>query len=320
MEYAIYKKSLSREDPAYWVQRKKQKICDLTGSTSIAQYQLFNGMMTKKECTPEFMLWIIKHVDPLVCLETFLTIVPEDEIPEEVKIAAARKSQWGEVLYKLHNPSDAVINAALQTAGEWIVYVKNPTEQQWILALKNSREYPNLITKHPKPTLQMQKIHVARYLDGIDYIENPCEAVKIAAAEGNGILVLTQRNMQNASEKVILTAIEHTLLPEMRDFLHYIPHPNHKIYCAMRHQVKIDQKIRAQIESEKEPQPPEPTELDYGTLIKRCAEIDPLRTAQTAKPDAPIQEKKAALTKLYDELRTNALNDLLGYRNAAHAM
>ncbi|MBR4806656.1 MAG: hypothetical protein IKZ64_02435, partial [Alphaproteobacteria bacterium] len=260
------------------------------------------------------MLWIIKHVDPLVCLETFLTIVPEDEIPEEVKIAAARKSQWGEVLYKLHNPSDAVINAALQTAGEWIVYVKNPTEQQWIVALKNSREYPNLITKHPKPTLQMQKIHVARYLDGIDYIENPCEAVKIAAAEGNGILVLTQRNMQNASEKVILTAIEHTLLPEMRDFLHYIPHPNHKIYCAMRHQVKIDQKIRAQIESEKEPQPPEPTELDYGTLIKRCAEIDPLRTAQTAKPDAPIQEKKAALTKLYDELRTNALNDLLGYR------
>ncbi|MBO4480785.1 MAG: hypothetical protein J5742_04185 [Alphaproteobacteria bacterium] len=275
-------------------------------------------MMTKKECTPEFMLWIIKHIDPLVCLETFLTIVPEDEIPEEVKIAAARKSQWGEVLYKLHHPSDAVINAALETAGEYIVYVKNPTEQQWILALQHSREHPKLITKCPKPTLQMQKIHVARYLDGIDYIENPCEAVKIAAAEGNGIQVLS--SIKHPSEQVILTAIAHTLMPEIRDFLHYIPHPNHKMYCAMRHQVKIDQKIRAQIKSEKEPQPPEPTELDYGMLIKKCAEIDPLRTAQATKPDAPIQEKKAILSQLYDELRTNALNDLLGYKNLANAM
>lgn len=318
MEYAIYKKSLSRQDPAYWVQCRKQKLCDLTGRTDIAQYQLFNGMMTKKECTPEFMLWIIKHVNPLRCLETFLTIVPEDEIPEEVKIAAAHESQWGEVLYELHNPSDAVINAALETAGEYIVYVKNPTKQQWILALQHSREHPGLITKYPKPTIQMQKIHVARYLDGIDYIENPCEAVKIAAAEGNGIQVLS--SIKNPSEQVILTAIAHTLMPEIRDFLFYVPHPNHKIFCAMQHQVKTYQKIMAQIESEKEPQPPEPTELDYGMLIKKCAEFDPLRTAQATKPDAPIQEKKAILMRLYDEMRTNALNDFVNYKNPAKSM
>jgi hypothetical protein len=173
------------------------------------------------------------------CLKHFIDILGEDQIPEHIKIYAMQKDIWGSALGLLQHPSDKVIEAALKSAGQSIEYVKKTTEHQKLLAVQYSTETPDLITKIDKPTIQMQKIHVSRYLDGIDYIKNPSESIKIAAAKAHGIWVLKQKNMQNTSEKVLLTAIEHTYCTELQYFLRYIPRPNHKIVCAIRHQINI---------------------------------------------------------------------------------
>lgn len=313
MEIVVSKKSYKRTDMAYWVDCRTRGVLDLTGESAISQYKLFNGIMSKDECTPEFMLGLIKSIDPLVCLEAFLKIRPENEIPEEVKIAAARAAQWG-IFHKLQNPSPAVINAALETAGEWIVDMKKrPTKQQWLVALQHSREYPDLITKCPKPTIQMQKIHVAKYLDGIKYINKPTEEVKIAAAKANSLLGL--KYIPNPSEQVILAAISNWWSStQTKDFLRYIPRPNHKIMCAIRHQIKLTKKFRAQIELEKEPST-EPTESKIGILRKQCILLDPLRTVQACSPDKPVQDQIPELEQLEQELSMKTLMDLIG-RNA----
>lgn len=202
-------------------------------------FLLSNNLLTREQCTPEFMKTCIDFFGSGWCLKNFLHIIGEEQIPEHIKIYAMQKDNWGSALGLLQHPSGKVIETALQSAGQSITYVKNPTEHQKLLAIQNSIETPNLITKIDKPTIQMQKIHVSRYLDGIDYIKNPSESVKIAAAKAHGIWVLKQRNMQNTSEKVLLTAIKYTYCTELQDFMQYIPHPNHKILCAIRHQINI---------------------------------------------------------------------------------
>lgn len=208
-------------------------------------FLLSNNLITRKHCTPSFMVHCIDIFgDGGWCLKNFLNILGEDQIPEHIKIYAMQKDNGTGALGLLKHPSAKVIEAALRTTGQSIEYVKNPTEQQKLLAVQNSTKTPELIAKIHKPTIQMQKIHVARYLDGIDYIKNPSEPVKITAAKAHGVQVLKQKNMQNASEQVLLTAIKSTYCAELQYFLGYIPHPNHKILCAIRHQINITQKMK----------------------------------------------------------------------------
>lgn len=202
-------------------------------------FLLSNNLVTREQCTPEFMIHCLDLFNSGWCLKHFLNILGEKQIPEHIKIYAMQKDIWGSALGLLQHPSDKVIEAALKSAGQSITYVKNPTEHQKLLAVQYSTETPELISKIDKPTIQMQKIHVSRYIDGIDYIKKPSESVKIAAAKAHGIWVLKQRNMQNASEKVLLTAIKYTYCTELQDVMQYIPHPNHKILCAIRHQINI---------------------------------------------------------------------------------
>ena len=202
-------------------------------------FLLSNKLVTRELCTPEFMKKCIDLFGSAWCLKDFIDILGEDKIPESIKIYAMQKDQDGGCLGLFQHPSNNIIDAALKAAGQSIVYVQNPTEHQKLLAVQHSTETPDLITKIEKPTIQMQKIHVSRYIDGIDYIKKPSESVKIAAAKAHGIWVLKQRNMQNASEKVLLTAIKYTYCTELQDVMQYIPHPNHKILCAISHQINI---------------------------------------------------------------------------------
>ena len=211
---------------------------------------LSNNFVTREQCTPEFMEICINFFTPNWCLKQFLHILGEDLIPEHIKIYTMQKDTWGSALGLLQHPSDKVIEAALKSAGQSIEYVKNPTEHQKLLAVQYSTETPELISKIDKPTIQMQKIHVSRYIDGIDYINNPSEPVKIAAAKAHGTQVLKQKNMQNASEQVLLTAISYTLSTELDCYLKYIPHPNQKIMCAIRHQINMNKERIKQWELE----------------------------------------------------------------------
>ncbi|MFQ6760161.1 MAG: hypothetical protein ACLRFM_02045 [Alphaproteobacteria bacterium] len=186
-------------------------------------------------------------------LDYFIDILGEDGIPERIKIYAMQHG--GEYLGLFQHPSNEVIDAALMSAGQSIVHVPNPTKHQKLLGVKYSTETPDLITKIEKPTVQMQKIHVSRYIDGIDYIKNPSEPVKIAAAKAHGTQVLKQKNMQNASEQVLLTAISYTLGTELDCYLKYIPHPNHKIMCAIRHQINMNKERIKQWELERAQDP-----------------------------------------------------------------
>ena len=202
-------------------------------------FLLSNNLVNREQCTPSFMIHCLDLFNSGWCLKHFLDILGEEQIPEHIKIYAMQKDNWGSALGLLQHPSGKVIEAALKSAGQSITYIKNPTKRQKLLAVQYSTETPDLITQIDKPTIQMQKIHVSKYIDGIDYIKNPSESVKIAAAKAHGIWGLKQKNMQNTSEQVLLIAIEYTYCAELQVFLRYIPHPNHKILCAIRHQINI---------------------------------------------------------------------------------
>ena len=245
------------------------------------------------------------------CLKNFLHIIGEEQIPEHIKIYAMQKDNWGSALGLLQHPSGKVIEAALKSAGQSIEYVKKPTEHQKLLAVQYSTETPDLITKIDKPTIQMQKIHVSRYIDGIDYIKNPSEPVKIAAAKAHGIWVLKQKNMQNTSEKVLLTAIEHTYCTELQYFLRYIPRPNHKIVCAIRHQINITKDCYTNTTTNTEQNSCE-TELQFlrRTLISfgNANQVVKIGHKFHRNEQAQIQ----ALITLYEQTRNNELMLLMG--------
>lgn len=318
MELVVHKNTLDKHDIKYLLACRKQKLLDLTAPAEIDLYRLSHGMMSKDECTPEFMLWLIKHYNPLEMLPLFLVMRNEDDIPEQVKIAAARKSEWGEVLGILHNPSNEVINAQLETAGEYITNLKAPTQEQWCLALMHAHlEYPNLIAKCPKPTVKMQKIHVRHHgSDGLDYIENPCEAVKLEAAKHDGIHALVSPKMQNPSEQVLLTAISATYgITEMKHFLHYIPHPNNKVMCAIRHQIKMNKRLLDKCNPEQKPESA-PQTIEEQLEWARQACMNPIAAAEIGKTSQSTQEQLDQL----EQLRIKMIEDWINYKNPALAV
>ena len=205
-------------------------------------FLLSNNFVTRELCTPEFMEICLEFFGPS-CLKQFINILGEEDIPEYIKIYAMQLDHYdGDALGYLKSPSNAVIDAALKTSGQSIRHIpKNKqTNHQKLLAIRHSIGTPELIREIDKPTTQMKKIHAMRYQEGIDYIINPNEEIKIASARYHGIHVLKQKNMQNPSEQVILTAIQYTLATELEYYLTYIPpHPNHKIMCAIRHQINM---------------------------------------------------------------------------------
>jgi len=296
----IYKRCLDDNSVGYLMNHfgGPKRVLNLCGTWYWFFYRIRNGFISREECTPEFMLWAINYFGSNV-LDNFLTVYTEDEIPEFVKLAAAKRANWGDIFKTLKRPSDAVINAQLKIAGQAILDLPNPTKQQIMLALAHSTESPWLITKINKPTIQMQKIHVAHYPEGIDYIKNPCEKVKIAAAKAHGVEVLKQKNMQHPSEQILLTAIDHTWgMDDLAFFLRYIPHPNQKIYCAIKHQIKKSKKILDKLRSEYEAnlKPYEPT-LEF--LQHACG--DPLAVVQVCKNLRSEKDKIAALEKLREK-------------------
>jgi len=314
MELVVHKNTLDKHDITYLVACRKQKLKDLTEPAHFDLYRLRNGLVSREECTPKFMLWLIQHVNSLDVLPLFIALRGEDEIPEEVKIDAARKSIWGDVLDILHNPSNDVIHAQLETAGEYILDLKKPTQDQWSVALMHAHiEYPNLIAKCPKPTIKMQKIHVRNHgWYGLNYIEKPAEAVKLETAKHDGIHALASPKMQNPSEKVLLTAISATYgITELKHFLHYIPHPNHKIMCAIRHQINLNKKVQAKWESETKPtrQPTPAEQLEFA----RQAVFDPMAAATIAQQADSVQDQMAQL----EQLRLKMVDDWLNARNPA---
>ncbi len=191
--------------------------------------------VTKKQLTPDVMKSLIFWGTSY--LEGILKIVPENEIPEDVKIYAAQRDTGGCLLSILASPSDNVINTALKTAGQNLEHLSNPTKQQILLGLSHETGTPWLITKIQKPTIQMQIAAVTHDPHAYKYITNPRESVKLAAVRAHGIQMLHE--IKNPSEQVILTAIRHTLCDFQEEyFLYYIPHPNHKIWTAIKAQVK----------------------------------------------------------------------------------
>ena len=318
MELVVHKNTLDKHDIKYLVACRKQKVLDLTEPGQFDLCRLRNGLVSKEECTPKFMLWLIKHVHPLDALPLFIALRGEDKVPEQVKIAAARESVWGEVLDILHNPSKEVINAQLETAGEYILALKNPTQDQWCVALMHAHlEYPNLIAKCPKPTIKMQKIHVRIHgRHGLDYIAKPSETVKLEAAKQDGANALRGQKMQHPSEQVLLSAISATWgMTRLKDFLRYIPHPNHKIMCAIRHQINMNKKLQTRWEAEtKSKQAPKTIEeqLEWA----RQAVMDPIAAAEIAKNSQSTQEQ---LEKL-EALRKQMVADLFNFKNPALAI
>ncbi len=271
-------------------------------------FLLKNNFVTREQCTPEFMETCINFFTPDWCLKQFIKILGEDDIPESIKIYAMQRDIWGGALGLLQHPSNAIIDAALKTAGQAIRHIPKhqQTNHQKLLAIQYSTETPELIREIDKPTTQMKKIHVAKYLEGIDYIPNPNEEIKLAAAKSHGIWVLKQKNMQHASEQVILTAIQYTLCPELDYFLKYIPHPNQKILCAIRHQINM-------VKAQKKQQKPEPTNnagscinrLDYlrQTLFLSGHIDEVIKIENNYYRDKVAQIK--ALNELYEQTRIN---------------
>lgn len=274
-------------------------------------FLLSNNLVTREQCTTGFMIHCLDLFNSGWCLKHFLNILGEEQIPEHIKIYAMQKDIWGSALGLLQHPSDKVIEAALKSAGQSIEYVKTPTKRQKLLAVQYSTETPELISKIDKPTIQMQKIHVSRYIDGIDYIKNPSESVKIAAVKAHGTEVLKQKNMRNASEQVLLTAIEHTYCTELQDVMLYIPHPNHKILCAIRHQINITKDCYTNTTSNTEQNSCE-TELQFlrRTLISfgNASQVVQIGNKYYRDEQAQIQ----ALRTLYEQTRNNELMLLLG--------
>lgn len=297
--HIIYKKHSIDYDLTYYKYCLGRQLLDLSGLSRWLGFRIQNGLITKKECTPEFMLWSIKYID-IYCLPAFLEILPEEEIPDSVKIAAVQKDYYGDLLGFLKHPSDAVINAALETAGQAIIHVSKPTNKQKLLALNNSIKTPDLITKIEKPTIQMQKIHVMGYFDGIKYIKKPCEAVKIAAVKAHGVQVL--QNIQHPSENVLLTAIAHTFfITDIRFFTRYIPHPNQKILCAIKHQINLTKQFIKNLETEKEKNSTGHDENSIDFFCDRCYSINPCATIQIMGSHLSEQDKKNALNQLQEK-------------------
>lgn len=271
-------------------------------------FLLKNNFVTREQCTPEFMETCINFFTPDWCLKQFIKILGEDDIPESIKISIMQHDNQGGALGLLKHPSNAVIDAALKSAGQAIKYVKKPTRHQKLLAIQYSTESPELIIKIEKPTIQMQKIHVSKYINGIDYIETPNEQVKLAAAKSHGIWVLKQKNMQHASEQVILTAIQYTLSPELKSFLMYIPHPNQKIMCAIRHQINMVKTAQQQWEIERANTQNQHSCEDELDFLRRAIlgfghleEVIQIENKYYRDPAAQIK----ALTALYEQTRTN---------------
>ncbi len=273
-------------------------------------FLLDNNFVTHEQCTPEFMKTCLGFFTPAWCLKQFINILGEDAIPESIKIYAMQHDTWGGALGLLEHPSNAVIDAALKTAGQAIRYIPKhqQTNHQKLLAIQYSTESPELIREIDKPTIQMKKIHVTKYLEGIDYIPNPNEEIKIAAAKAHGTLVLKQKNMKNASEHVILTAIQYTLSPEPKSFLMYIPHPNQKIMCAIRHQINMVKAAQQQWETERantQNQRSCEDELDFlrHAILGFGHLEEAVRIENKYYRDPAAQIK--ALTALYEQTRTN---------------
>lgn len=274
-------------------------------------FLLSNNLVTREQCTPSFMIHCLDLFNSGWCLKHFLNILGEEQIPEHIKIYAMQKDTWGNALGLLRHPSDKVIETALQSAGQLIKYVKNPTEHQKLLAVQYSTETPDLITKIEKPTIQMQKIHVSRYLDGIDYIKNPSESVKIAAVKAHGTEVLKQKNMRNASEQVLLIAIEHTYCTELQVFLRYISHPNHKILCAIRHQINITKDCHTNTTTNTEQNSCESELQSLRRILIASGHIEQvvqIGNKYYRDEQALIQ----ALRTLYEQTRNNELMLLMG--------
>ena len=273
-------------------------------------FMLDNNFVTREQCTPEFMKTCIDFFTPGWCLKQFINILGEDELPESVKIYAMQRDTYGGALRLLQHPSNAVIDAALKAAGQAIRHIpkSRQTNHQKLLAIQYSTETPELIREIDKPTTQMKKYHVIKYLEGIDYISNPNEEIKIAAAKAHGTQVLKQKNMKNASEHVILTAIQYTFFPEPKSFLRYIPHPNQKIMCAIRHQINMSKARQKQWEVERANNPRQRSceeELDFlrRAIINfgHLEEVIQIENKHYRDTAAQIN----ALTALYEQTRTN---------------
>lgn len=297
--HIIYKKHSIDYDLTYYKYCLGRQLLDLGNLNDWLKFRIENGLIPKEECTPEFMLWSVKYINSF-CLPAFLEILTEEEIPDSVKIAAVQKDIYGDLLGLLKHPSDAVINAALETAGQAIIHISKPTNKQKLLALSNSIETPDLITKIEKPTIQMQKIHVMGYFDGIKYIKKPCEAVKIAAVKAHGVPVL--KNIKHPSENVLLTAIAHTFpVTDIRFFTRYIPHPNQKILCAIKHQINLTKQFIKNLETEKEKNSPEHDENNIDFFCDKCYSINPCATVQIMESHLSEQDKKNALNQLQEK-------------------
>lgn len=314
MELVVHKNTLDKHDIKYLAACRKQKLIDLTEPAHFDLYRLHHGLVSKEECTPKFMLWLIKHSNSVDLLPLFIALRGEDGVPEEVKMDAARKSVWGDILHILHNPSKAVVNAQLETAGEYIVRLKNPTQDQWCVALAHAHlEYPNLIVKCPNPTIKMQKIHVRNHgWYGLNYIEKPSEAAKLETAKHDGIQALVSPKMQKPSEQVLLTAISATYgITELKFFLHYIPHPNHKIMCAIRHQINMNKKVLAKWAAETKPARPLTQEKQLE--LARQAVFDPMAAAEIGKNAKSTQEQLEQLEALRLQMVANMLGPDLAH-------
>lgn len=198
-------------------------------------FLLSNNLLSHEQYTPSFMINCIDLLNSNWCMKHFLDILGEDKIPEYIKIYAAQKDYDGNILSYLKNPSAQVITTALTTAGQNLIHLSNPTTKQILLGLSHETETPWLITKIKHPTRQMQIAAVTHDFYALKYIKNPCESVKLAAAQAHGIEIL--RYIKSPSEQVLLTAIRHTLDITGEIFFYFLPHPNHKIYHAIKQQI-----------------------------------------------------------------------------------
>lgn len=262
----------------YWAYKQGRRLLSFRSEYEYIKWcvSFAPEFVTKKQLTPDVMKSLIFWGTSY--LEGILKIVPENEIPEDVKIYAAQRDTGGSLLYILKNPSDNVINIALQTAGENLEHLSNPTKQQILLGLSHETDTPWLITKIQKPTIQMQIVAVTHDPHAYKYITNPSESVKLAAVRAHGIQML--RKIKKPSEQVILTAIRYTLCDlHEEDFLYYIPHPNHKIWQAIKHQVKYNnQRYVEYCEKHEHTEPNEP-----NPLTKRWYEPDPTDSKKIAE-------------------------------------
>lgn len=274
-------------------------------------FLLENNFITREQCTPEFMQTCLNLFSSDWCLKCFLNILGEDEIPESIKIYAMQHDNNGVALGLLKRPSNAVIDAALMAAGQSIQHIQNPTEHQKLLAIQYSTDTPDLIQKINKPTIQMQKIHVSRYFDGIDYIKKPSESVKIAAAKAHGIEILP--HIENPSEQVLLTAIKYTYWVELRYFSRYIPHPNHKILCAIRHQINKCKKQHQQWSNEPANKTNQCSCVEKLNFLRQTLHLsghieEVIKIENKYYHDETAQIK--ALNELYEQTHTNPFIEL----------